>query len=108
MYDKIDTARRALLSKLAALGAIAPLTGVAITAGSPAAADERAEDGHAHDYVNDAADAADHRRYREGSLCSNCIFWQGGDEEWGGCQHPAFRNVEVNANGWCNAWARGS
>jgi hypothetical protein len=49
----------------------------------------------------------DHPRYRDGSVCSGCTFWQGGDAEWGACQHPQFRDIEVNANGWCSAWVRG-
>ena len=107
MTDETDTARRAFLRKLAALGAVAPMAGAAITAAGPAAAEERAEEGHAHDYVHNAADAADHPRFREGSQCSNCAFWQGGDDEWGACQHPSFRNVLVAAEGWCSIYAPG-
>jgi hypothetical protein len=106
MPDRSETARRAFLRKIAAFGAAAPFAGV--TLATPAfAQEEQAEDGHALDYVNDYNDATDHARFREGSQCSNCAFWQGGDDEWGGCQHPQFREVLVNAKGWCNAYAPG-
>lgn len=109
MHDKFETARRAFLRKIAAFGAAAPIAGIGIIGAAPAFAQEdQAEDGHALDYVNDASDAEDHDRFSEGSKCSNCTFWQGGDDEWGGCQHPEFREVLVNANGWCNAYAPGN
>ncbi|MFO7756883.1 MAG: high-potential iron-sulfur protein [Roseovarius sp.] len=104
MHDKFETARRAFLRKIAAFGAAVPLAGITV-AGPAFAQEEKAEDGHALDYVNDYNDATDHDRFREGSKCSNCVFWQGGDDEWGGCQHPQFRDVLVNENGWCNAYA---
>jgi anaerobic selenocysteine-containing dehydrogenase len=107
MHDKADKTRRDFLRRMAALGATAPVAGFAISAAGPAAAQERAEDGHALDYVNDATGGVDHPRYRDGSVCSGCTFWQGGDAEWGACQHPQFRDIEVNANGWCSAWVRG-
>jgi len=105
--DTFDRARRAFLKGIAAFGVAAPVAGIVMTSAGPAAAQDRAEDGHALDYVNDATGGVDHPRFRDGSLCSNCTFWQGDDAEWGGCQHPQFRNVEVNANGWCSAYARG-
>lgn len=108
MPDTFETARRAFLRKITAFGAAVPFAGLGITAASPAFADEeRAEEGHAHDYVHDAADAEDHARFQEGSNCANCAFWQGGDDEWGGCQHPDFRDVLVAADGWCSAYAPG-
>ncbi|MGI3212145.1 high-potential iron-sulfur protein [Roseovarius tibetensis] len=107
MSNKFETARRAFLTKIAAFGAAVPFAGLGITAAGPAFAQEQAADGHALDYVNDFNDATDHARYRDGSQCSNCVFWQGGDDEWGGCQHPQFRDVLVNSNGWCSAYAPG-
>ena len=108
MPDKFEPARRVFLRRIAAFGAAVPLAGLGLTAAGPALAQEQAEDGHALDYVNDYTEATDHARYREGSQCANCVFWQGGDDEWGGCQHPQFREVQVNANGWCNAYAPGN
>ena len=36
-------------------------------------------------------------------FCSNCVLYQGGDAEWGGCS--IFGTKQVNANGWCATWA---
>ena len=65
----------------------------------------QAEDGHAHDYVNDGADA-EHDAYEEGQRCDNCAFW-GGEEDngWGSCMHPDFSDVLVKDKGWCSVWA---
>lgn len=65
----------------------------------------KAEDGHALDYVNDAAES-DHPDREEGQRCETCAFWAGEEEDgWGGCHHPEFSDVMVNASGWCSAWA---
>lgn len=105
MQDQTDRARRAFLRRVAALGAAAPLTAFALTA-RPAAAQERAEEGHAQNYVHDATSGVEHPRYRVGSMCKGCAFWRGDDAEWGECAHPQFRGVLVNANGWCANWVR--
>lgn len=102
MTDRTNAPRRAFLRQALGTAAILPLAGLA--ARPALAQDAQAEDGHALNYVNDHT-MADHPRYREGSQCSSCVFWQGGDAEWGACQHPQFRNVQVNANGWCSAYA---
>ena len=106
MPDTFETARRAFLRRIAAFGAAVPLAG--ITVAGPALAQEQAKAGHALNYVNDFNEATDHKRYREGSQCANCAFWQGGDSEWGACQHPQFRDVLVNSNGWCSGYAPGA
>lgn len=64
----------------------------------------QAEDGHAHNYVNDGADS-DHADYSDGERCDNCVFW-GGEEDngWGTCNHPDFAGVLVRDKGWCDAW----
>jgi hypothetical protein len=102
-------ARRRFLRSALAIGAAVPLAGVGF--GRPARAEEnkpRAEDGHALDYVSDAADAADHELYEEGQACENCIFWTGEVADgYGGCQHPDFEDVLVNARGWCAAYVEG-
>lgn len=107
MTDLSDKARRAFLRNIAAYGALVPAAGITMTAAGPALAQEHAQDGHAQNYVVDASGGVDHPRFKEGSHCANCAFWQGGDAEWGKCQHPAFRNVQVHATGWCQAYARG-
>ena len=109
MTDRLRTRR----SMLKAAGIIATGAPLAILAGygtRAAKADDRphAEDGHALDYVNDAADAAGHDRYTEGARCQDCAFWAGHvDGSWGGCNHPNLSDVLVNQDGWCEAFAPG-
>ena len=55
-------------------------------------------------YVHDASDATEFQQFKEGSNCANCMQWQGGDSEWGGC--PIFPGKAVSRNGWCTAWAK--
>lgn len=94
--------RRGVL-KLAALG-----TGVLATARIPAvfAQDDRVDPESAQakslNYVHDAAEAAEHERFKEGSNCANCQLWQGGDAEWGNC--GIFPGKKVASEGWCTAW----
>ncbi len=112
MTDAIDTGRRKLL-KAGAMGAAAvPLaslvaSGTAMASVPDGASDlPDAEDGHAHDYVNNAPDASDHPRYQEGQKCSNCTFWESEVRgSRGYCSHPAFSDVLVNSNGWCGVYA---
>ena len=103
-------ARRRFLRSALAVGAAVPLAGVGLGSAARAAEDlPRAEDGHAWDYVNDASDAADHEAYEPGQACDNCIFWTGEVADgWGGCQHPDFEDVLVNADGWCAAYVEGA
>jgi hypothetical protein len=99
--------RRFLRGALAAASAV-PMAGLIAR---PAWAEdrERAEEGHAWDYVSDASEATDHEAYEEGAVCANCIFWTGEVEDgYGGCQHPDFEEVLVNAEGWCAAWVEGA
>ncbi|GAB5413378.1 MAG: hypothetical protein Cons2KO_09810 [Congregibacter sp.] len=59
-------------------------------------------------YKHDAStiDASSQPRYAAGQQCSNCVLYQGGDAEWGGC--PLFAGQQVKATGWCSAYsARG-
>jgi len=94
--------RRTLL-KLAALG-----TGSLAMARAPSVF---AEDPHvdpesgqakALNYVHDAAEAKDHERFKEGSICANCALWQSGEDQWGAC--GIFPGKQVNHDGWCTAW----
>lgn len=103
MTDNNDNPRRQFLRQAIGTAAILPLAGLAAR---PALAqdDPHAEDGHALNYVNDNT-TSDHARHQEGQHCGNCVFYQGGEDEWGPCQHPQFRDVQVNNNGWCSAYA---
>ena len=103
MSDSTNHGRRRFLAGSAAVVASIPVA--ALVHQRRAVAAERAEEGHAHDYVHDAADAADHPDYEEGERCDNCAFWAGEqDNGWGGCHHPDFQDVLVRAGGWCYEW----
>lgn len=56
-------------------------------------------------YKHDAT-TVDNARYKAGQQCSNCVLYQGGDSEWGGC--PLFAGQQVKATGWCTAYAAAS
>lgn len=102
--DKPDTGRRKFLKAGAVMVASIPVA--TLVHQRQAFAKAKAEDGHARDYVNNAADAEGHDAYEDGERCDNCVFWAGEEEDgWGGCNHPDFRDVLVNAGGWCNVWA---
>jgi len=105
MSDHPNAGRRAFLRRASVALAAIPVVGLGTF--STAHAMEKAEDGHAHDYVNNAADAAGHDAYEEGAICENCAFWAGEEQNgWGGCHHQAFQGVLVNAEGWCDAHIR--
>ena len=57
--------------------------------------------GYRHDATT--IDTAVQTRYAAGQQCSNCVLFQGGDAEWGGC--PLFTGMQVKATGWCSAYA---
>ncbi|WP_018867881.1 MULTISPECIES: high-potential iron-sulfur protein [unclassified Thioalkalivibrio] len=101
MSDQPNANRRKFLRQASA--AVAAIPVVSMVGISSAKADTKAEDGHAHNYVNDAADA-DHADYSEGEKCKNCAFWGGGDDQWGQCFHADFQGVQVNADGWCDEY----
>ncbi len=103
MSDSIDGGRRKFLKASAVTAAALPLA--TLLHQGTVKAKSKAEEDHAHDYVNDAADA-DHDRYQDGQKCSNCVFWEGEEEDgWGSCSHPSFSDVLVNAEGWCSVYA---
>ncbi|MFO7954181.1 MAG: high-potential iron-sulfur protein [Thioalkalivibrio sp.] len=105
MSDQPNANRRKFLRQASA--AVAAIPVVSMAGISAAQANEKAEDGHAHEYVKNAADAAGHDDYAEGSKCKKCAFWGGDDAEWGQCYHADFQGVEVNANGWCSEFVEG-
>lgn len=104
---KFDRMQRRDVLKLAALGS----GGLMLGAGFSAYADDHGmekvdpESGQAKslNYVHDASEAKGHAQFKEGSICSNCALWTGGESEWGGC--GIFPGKQVAAAGWCAAWA---
>jgi len=109
MTDETNLNRRRFLRRAAVTVAAIPVASLVLQPHRHVRADTpKAEDGHDHDYVNDAADA-DHANYQEGQKCENCAFWAGEQENgWGGCHHPDFQGVLVNAEGWCSVYAPGA
>lgn len=101
MSDQTRISRRTFLRRASATLAAVPV--LSLTGAAVATAGAMAADGHAHDYVANAADAADHPDYSEGERCDNCVFWDGN----GGCHHADFSGVGVAAGGWCSAWIGG-
>ncbi|MFC2991202.1 high-potential iron-sulfur protein [Halomonas tibetensis] len=61
--------------------------------------DPGADQAQALNYVEDAAEAADHPAYEEGERCDNCMFYQAGNQ---GCQ--LFPQNSVEPAGWCQSW----
>jgi hypothetical protein len=60
-------------------------------------------------YKHDASqvDKAKFKNYQPGQICGNCNFFKGKTEDsWGPCD--IFGGREVNAKGWCSAWAKKS
>ncbi|MFK7830572.1 MAG: high-potential iron-sulfur protein [Congregibacter sp.] len=57
--------------------------------------------GYRHDATT--VDAGTQTRYAAGQQCSNCVLFQGGSAEWGGC--PLFAGSLVKGTGWCSAYS---
>jgi len=50
-------------------------------------------------------DQAKFPRFAAGQNCRNCTLYQGqGNDKWGGCAISPGK--QVNAAGWCSAWAK--
>ncbi|MCO4786124.1 high-potential iron-sulfur protein [Marinomonas atlantica] len=100
----IDSGRRKFVKKgLFGLAAL-PFGMGALTSNAFAALpmlDPSAPNAKALAYVPDAASAASHAAFKEGSACSNCNFYNAGS---GAC--PLFAGHAVEANGWCQAWVK--
>jgi len=60
-------------------------------------------------YTNDAksVDAKAFPMFKAGSVCSNCMQFQGkAGDAWGPCS--IFAGKQVNANGWCQVYVKKS
>ncbi len=58
-------------------------------------------------YTNDAksVDAKAFPMFKAGSVCSNCMQYQGkAGDAWGPCS--IFAGKQVNANGWCQVYVK--
>ena len=103
MNQLIDESRRRLLKGVTFGVALIPITGLPLRAAS--AADQPLvgpEDptAKALKYVSDAANATD---AKPGSMCANCMNYQGkAGAPQGGCL--LFPGQAVKATGWCRSW----
>ena len=99
-----DTTRRSLLKKGMFGLALLPL-GMGVLSQKAFAAlpmlDPSAPNAKALSYTPDAATAASHAAYKEGSHCANCTFF---NESTGAC--PLFAGHAVAPEGWCQAWVK--
>lgn len=97
-HSRRDFMRNSLLG-LAALPLGAGILSKAAFADTLPRLDPSSDQAQALNYVEDAADAADHPAYEEGEVCDNCMFWQADSE---GCQ--LFPQNSVEPKGWCQSW----
>ncbi len=63
--------------------------------------DPEAPQAKALNYVKVAEEASGHAAYKEGSDCSNCMFFQ---EANNGCM--LFPQSSVETKGWCQSWVK--
>ena len=100
-----NSSRRSFLKKgmfgLAALPlGMGVMTSKAFAASLPRLSPE-APNAKALNYVEVAADAADHAAYKPDSYCDNCMFFQPDTE---GC--TLFQGSSVEPKGWCQSWVK--
>lgn len=99
-----STNRRSFMLQVAAAGST---LAVATQVQAQAKLDEKDPQAVALSYVHDTTkvDAKKHPKHANEQKCSNCALFQGkAGDAWGGC--PLFGAKQVNANGWCSAWAK--
>jgi hypothetical protein len=92
--------------RLLQFGALA-LIPAASRAQAPKRVDESEPQAQALGYKHDAAkvDKAKFKNYQPGQTCANCNFFKSkAGAAWGPCD--IFSSREVNAKGWCTAWAK--
>ena len=95
--------RRSFMMSLAATGAA--LASTRTLAQTPL--DPKDPTAVALGYVADTtqADAKKYPAHTDSLSCSNCVLYQGKPGDAGGpC--PLFVGKQVNAKGWCSAWAK--
>jgi hypothetical protein len=100
-------ARRVFLLRAATAGGCAALLATAPPARAATHVDENDETAAALGYRHDArqVDTMKFPKYQPGETCLGCSFFQGAPaDEWAGC--AMFGRKQINAAGWCNAWAK--
>ena len=98
--------RRGFVKCGAAVATIAAAHAGGVVADELPLVDENGAQAMALGYRHDATtvDTAKFANYVEGSSCSGCQLFSGGDAEEGPC--AIFPGHQVKATGWCSAWAK--
>ena len=96
--------RRTFLMQVAAAGSVLAATQAQAQAAKLDEKDPQATGlGYLHDTTK--VDAKKYPKHAKEQNCSNCALYQAkATDPWGGC--PLFAGKQVNANGWCIAWAK--
>ncbi len=98
------TNRRSFMLQVAAVGGT---LAAATQVHAQAKLDEKDPQAVALGYMHDTTkvDAKKYPKHTKEQHCGNCALFQGkAGDAWGGC--PLFGAKQVNANGWCSAWAK--
>ncbi len=96
--------RRSFMLQVAAIGGT---LSAASQAHAQVKLDEKDPQAVALGYVSDTTkvDAKKYPKHSKDQHCGNCALYQGkAGDAYGGC--PLFGTKQVNANGWCSAWAK--
>ncbi|MBQ9260370.1 MAG: high-potential iron-sulfur protein [Neisseriaceae bacterium] len=98
------TNRRTFLFKVVPAVAAVTVLGRQAMALPPLSADNNPA-AKALGYVPNTAqvDKQKYSKYKDGQKCANCTNYTAINEQTGTC--TMYKGFEVNANGWCNAWA---
>jgi hypothetical protein len=97
--------RRFFLSATAAVAAAAAWSRAALAQSAQIAESDpqAAALGYRHD--TNKVDKAKYPKHAASQKCLTCALYQGkAGEKWGAC--AIFPGKQVNANGWCSAWAK--
>ena len=83
------------------------LSAIGKASAAPAHIEETDATANALGYKHDATkvDGKKFAGYATGHVCSNCQLYQGAaSDPWGAC--AIMGGKQVNAKGWCSAWAK--
>ncbi len=102
-----DNSRRVFMMRTLAAGcafAAATVPSLALAAAHVEETDETAVAlGYRHD--THLVDAKKYPNHTPQQQCSGCAFFQGAPtDEWSGC--AMFGRKQIQATGWCSAWAK--
>jgi hypothetical protein len=108
LKSQAKSSRRQFLNRVAVAAACLPISGVVVGTGTARAADapQLSEDdpmAKALKYTHDASTVKE--RSNATAVCNTCQHYSGeAGSAWGPC--ALFQGKQVNAKGWCSAWAQ--